>query len=129
MNYFIVFMLVIVMCFELKQACPSNTVIFSNGLTPHRILNIHCHVGKNYNTMMDLKFGENKNFTFIEKQKRYTRMIIKCLFRDGSRSKNVQVYRGAKGPRCYQTRVWVARSDGIYFMKNNIRPLAHALDW
>ncbi|KAF8083812.1 hypothetical protein N665_0751s0027 [Sinapis alba] len=102
MNY-LIFMLVIAMCFDLNVGCiwcTSNILEVQNRLNPVKELGVG------------------------------NRIVWRCTLRHGDKVKSSvtiwRAYRGASQARNGEKRSWIARPDGIYLEKNNkVKGLEH----
>ncbi|XP_018454105.2 S-protein homolog 14-like [Raphanus sativus] len=121
MNY-LVFMLVIAMCFGLNEGCNVNTLELLNQLSPGSILKVNCSSNRNHvEPLQEVKFNGKYRVSVFEKGLG-ERIVWRCLLRHGNKVENSQTiwraYRGAREPRCGEIRSWIAKVDGIYMEKN-----------
>ncbi|CDY65453.1 BnaC09g53170D [Brassica napus] len=138
MNY-LIFMLVIAMCFSLnkgivcnidnyhlpqcRKGCLMNTLEFQNKLNPGSIFKVNCSSNKKeVEDLHEIKF--NDKYQIFLKERGVGNIIVwRCLLRHGNKVENSQIlwraYRGAMRHRCGEKRSWISRLDGIYLEKNN----------
>lgn len=128
-------MLVIAMYFGLNEAklywgCPKNTIVIKNQLGPGRFLKYNCSSKDKDIVMGYLEFNTYKLIRFGESVTERT--LWQCVLEQGlwmRYSRKFKAYRGANLRRCANIRTWIAKLDGIYFEKDQIKPPARALEW
>lgn len=133
MNFFIIFMLIIAMFLGVNGSkCNKNQAIIRNELGPGRSLEYHCHSNGKDQGVEFLKFNEQRSFEFehslFKKKKK-----LNCVLRQGlwmqNSSRDFQAYHASRNKPCEQVREWIARTDGIYFQRNRIKPAAFVFPW
>ncbi|KAL0692613.1 hypothetical protein Bca4012_059793 [Brassica carinata] len=131
MNYFIIFMLVIFMCFDFKESskCAPNTLQFKNLVAADRTISVSCE--SNLGEGKDLtyvKFNDIYSFPVVESSRR---IVWKCRITDQKTRHFVMLwraYRGAYNPRCGQTREYIADVRGLSLVHNK-KPTKQFFPW
>lgn len=124
-------MLIIFMCFLLNEARENNTIEIFNGL-PRKILKFHCRSRNKDLGVRELKLNDHLYVIEFMERKGQKRIIWNCVFEhlpSKEVTTDIQVYRSAYSPRGGEIRTWIAKTDGIYFMKNRIPPPAWVIPW
>lgn len=134
MNHSVVFLLVIVMCFEWNEACKLTRVLISNQLFYGLPLGIHCRdwTGKDYGIEI-LTSNSNRTFDFVDVAgKKRARYECDLWYKNKGHVYNfdkMEVYRAAKNKRCGEYRQWTATIDGIYTRRDIYKRLGFARKW
>ncbi|KAF8100439.1 hypothetical protein N665_0224s0025 [Sinapis alba] len=128
MNNLTIFMLVIVMCFSLKESSGCNLVEFKNELQPPRIFKLNCTSNRK-ETISVQEIKPNGVFNFPVKEKGKKRIVWQCHLRDGKHFIDIwRTYRGAARARCDQIRAYIVKSEAVHLVRNK-QPTKQSFVW
>ncbi|KAF8092657.1 hypothetical protein N665_0406s0002 [Sinapis alba] len=154
MNHFIIFTLVIALCFGFKESfgstpntlqlknqlasrrilqikCDPNILQIKNQLGANRILTVSCWSNRGETKVVNHAVEFNKIYSFPVKEKGKKRIVWKCELRNQENRSFVTLwtaYRGASIARCGQIREYIADMKGVSLVRNK-KPTKQFFAW